>query len=129
MAVHHDEYPQYLLAPEVSALMHNVPDLYRKMLFTTLWNTGARINEARTLTRGDVSLTPPYPYVQLAALKHHSKKAARDPGRSTSGMIPRRLVPQSDPQYVSQLEMMVATLKIPLERCNPETGRAGKIRL
>lgn len=44
MAAAHDEYPQYLLASEVSALLHYVPDLHRKMLFTTLWNTGARIN-------------------------------------------------------------------------------------
>jgi len=36
MAAQHDEYPQYLLAPEVSALLHYVPDLHRKMLFTTL---------------------------------------------------------------------------------------------
>ncbi len=46
------------LAPEVSALLHYVPDLHRKMLLTTLWNTGARINEALALTRGDFSLAP-----------------------------------------------------------------------
>ncbi len=47
-----DELPKYLLAPEVSALLHYVPDLRRKMLLATLWNTGARINEALALTRG-----------------------------------------------------------------------------
>jgi integrase len=47
-----DELPKYLLAPEVSALLHYVPDLHRKMLLATLWNTGARINEALALTRG-----------------------------------------------------------------------------
>jgi hypothetical protein len=53
MAAQHDEeYPQYLLAPEVSALLHYVPVLHRKMLFTTLWNTGAHINEALALTKG-----------------------------------------------------------------------------
>jgi hypothetical protein len=36
-----DELPKYLLAPEVSALLHYVPDLHRKMLLATLWNTGA----------------------------------------------------------------------------------------
>ncbi|HBA9711028.1 TPA: phage integrase family protein, partial [Escherichia coli] len=45
------ELPKYLLAPEVSALLHYVPDLHRKMLLATLWNTGARINEALALTR------------------------------------------------------------------------------
>lgn len=32
----HDELPKYLLAPEVSALLHYVPDLRRKMLLATL---------------------------------------------------------------------------------------------
>lgn len=53
MALVQDELPKYLLAPEVSALLHYVPDLHRKMLLATLWNTGARINEALALTRGD----------------------------------------------------------------------------
>lgn len=44
------QLPKYLLAPEVSALLHYVPDLHRKMLLATLWNTGARINEALALT-------------------------------------------------------------------------------
>ncbi|EHY6191321.1 tyrosine-type recombinase/integrase, partial [Escherichia coli] len=40
-----------------------------------------------------------------------------------------RLVPLSDTQYVSQLQMMVATLKIPLERRNKRTGRMEKARI
>lgn len=43
MAMVQDELPKYLLAPEVSTLLHYVPDLHRKMLLATLWNTGARI--------------------------------------------------------------------------------------
>lgn len=46
MAIVQDELPKYLLAPEVNALLHYVPDLHCKMLLATLWNTGARINEA-----------------------------------------------------------------------------------
>ena len=42
MALVQDELPKYLLAPEISALLHYVPDLHRKMLLATLWNTGAR---------------------------------------------------------------------------------------
>ncbi len=49
MSLVQDELPKYLLAPEVSALLHYVPDLHRKMLLATLWNTGARINEALAL--------------------------------------------------------------------------------
>lgn len=32
MALVQDELPKYLLAPEISALLHYVPDLHRKML-------------------------------------------------------------------------------------------------
>ena len=124
MALVQDELPKYLLAPEVSALLHYVPDLHRKMLLATLWNTGARINEA--LTRGDFTLQPPYPFVQLATLKQRAEKAA---SRAPAGSQPHRLVPLSDHQYVSQLEMMVATLKIPLERKNKRSGRMEKARL
>ncbi|HAS1312964.1 TPA: phage integrase family protein [Enterobacter bugandensis] len=129
MALVQDELPKYLLAPEVSALLHYVPDLHRKMLLATLWNTGARINEALALTRGDFSLAPPYPFVQLATLKQRTEKAARTAGRTPAGNQPHRRVPLSDPQYVSQLEMMVATLKIPQERRNKRTGRTEKARI
>lgn len=69
MAALVDDLPKYLLAPEVSALLHFMPDLRRKMLFTTLLNTGARISEALALTRGDFLLRQQYPFVQLATLK------------------------------------------------------------
>ena len=129
MALVQDELPKYLLAPEVSALLHYVPDLHRKMLLATLWNTGARINEALALTRGDFSLAPPYPFVQLATLKQRTEKAARTAGRAPAGSQAHRLVPLSDHHYVSQLQMMVATLKIPLERRSKRTGRMEKARI
>lgn len=128
MALVQDELPKYLLAPEVSALLHYV-DLHRKMLLATLWNTGARINEALALTRSDFSLASPYPFVQLATLKQRSEKAARTAGRAPASSQAHRLVPLSDAQYVSQLEMMVATLKIPLERRNKRSGRTEKARI
>lgn len=40
-----------------------------------------------------------------------------------------RLVPLSDTWYVSQLQTMVATLKIPMERHNKRTGRTEKARI
>ncbi|WP_202308562.1 site-specific integrase [Dryocola clanedunensis] len=129
MALAHDDYPKYLLAPEVSALLHYVPDLYRQTLMATLWNTGARINEALALTRGDFTLAPPYPFVQLATLKQRTEKATRTAGRAPAGTTPNRIVPLSDLQYVSQLQTMVATLKIPLERRNKSTGRSERARI
>ena len=129
MALVQDELPKYLLAPEVSALLHYVPDLHRKMLLATLWNTGARINEALALTRSDFSLAPPYPFVQLATLKQLAERAARTAGRAPASSQAHRLVPLSDHQYVTQLESMVATLKIPLERRNKRSGRTEKARI
>ena len=97
--------------------------LRRKMLLATLWNTGARINEALALTRGDFSLAPPYPFVQLATLKQRTEKAAKTAGRMPAGQQTHRLVPLSDTWYVCLLQTMVATLKIPLELRNKRTGR------
>lgn len=56
-------------------------------------------------------------------LKQETEKAAKTAGRAP------RLVSLSDGQYVSQLEMMVAMLKIPLERRNKRTGRTEKARI
>ncbi|HGC2066845.1 TPA: tyrosine-type recombinase/integrase, partial [Escherichia coli] len=85
--------------------------------------------EALALTRGDFSLTPPYPFVQLATLKQRTEKAARTAGRMPAGQQTHRLVPLSDSWYVSQLQTMVATLKIPMERRNKRTGRTEKARI
>lgn len=71
-------------------------------------------------------MAPPYPFVQLATLKQRAEKAARTAGRAPAGSQVHRLVPLSDPQYVSQLEMMVATLKIPLQKRNKRTGTTEK---
>lgn len=60
MALIQGKLPKYLLAPEVSALHHYVPDLHRRMLLATLWNTYICINEALALTLSDFSLVPPY---------------------------------------------------------------------
>ncbi|WP_142482828.1 tyrosine-type recombinase/integrase, partial [Klebsiella oxytoca] len=64
-----------------------------------------------------------------ATLKQRTEKAARTAGRAPAGSQVHRLVPLSDANYVGQLEMMVATLKIPLERRNRRTGRTEKARL
>ncbi|EAN5735780.1 hypothetical protein EJD04_23890 [Salmonella enterica] len=37
------------------------------------------------LTRGDFSMAPPYPFVQLATLKQRTEKAVRTAGRMPTG--------------------------------------------
>ncbi|MFB2841153.1 phage integrase family protein, partial [Aeromonas jandaei] len=54
LAIAHTDAPRYLLAHEVGAVLAMLPDLQRRVLIATLWNTGARINEALALTPGGV---------------------------------------------------------------------------
>lgn len=129
LALANTELPAYLLAPEVSALLYYVPDLYQQTLIATLWNSGARINEALALTRGDFSLTGSHCWVTLATLKQRQTKAARGPGAPVKGLVTQRLVPLSDGIYVNQLQTMIATLKIPLERRDKKSGRPAPARL
>jgi hypothetical protein len=63
--------------------------------------------------------------VQLATLKQRTERQGQ-PAELPRGSQAHRLVPLSDHHYVSQLQMMVATLKIPLERRNKRTGRTEK---
>ena len=83
MALVQDELPKYLLSPEVSALLHYVPDLHRKMLLATLWNTGARINGAGTDPGGFFAGTA----VSVCAVGHTqtTHRESRQNGRPCSG--------------------------------------------
>ena len=69
------------------------------------------------------------PKYLLATLKQRTEKAARTAGRTPAGQQTHRLVPLSDSWYVSQLQTMVATLKIPMVRRNKRTGRREKARI
>lgn len=129
MSMVHDELPKYLLAPEVSALLHYVPVCAARCCWPHCGTPVRALMKHWALTRGDFSLAPPYPFVQLATLKQRTEKAARTAGRTPAGQQTHRLVPLSDSWYVSQLQTMVATLKIPLERRNKRTGRTEKARI
>ena len=84
MALIQGKLPKYLLAPEVSALHHYVPDLHRRMLLATLWNTYICINEALALTLSDFSLVPPYPFVGIGRTSCVFLRA-RDTAKSDKG--------------------------------------------
>lgn len=84
MALIQGKLPKYLLAPEVSALHHYVPDLHRRMLLATLWNTYICINEALALTLSDFSLVPPYPGL-YAGIPEISVSPAPVPPRAHPG--------------------------------------------
>ena len=61
--------PAYLLAPEVSALLWYMPDQRHHMLFATMWNTGIRIGEARTLPPESFDLDGLRPFVRVLSEK------------------------------------------------------------
>lgn len=93
------DMPKYLLAPEIAVLLSYFDDLTQRILFDTLWNTGARINEAMALTPANFELEPtrkhPQPVVALRTLKQRNKEADRKPGRPRSKDEP----PHPDPRY------------------------------
>ena len=70
MAMAYADLPRYLLLPEVSALLHYLPDWSQHALVSTLWNTGGRINEVLALKRRDFRLNGDYPHVAIRTAKH-----------------------------------------------------------
>lgn len=97
------EYPTYLLAYEVSALCHFLPDLYKQVLVAFLFHTGARIQEALALTPADFALESTRPFVALKTLKQRPR------GRPRKNQPAKRLVPILDPQFAQQLRQFLAT--------------------
>ena len=95
LAIRHTAAPLYLLAHEVGAVLAALPDLRQRFLVATLWNTGARINEALALTPSDFELDGPRPFVALRTLKQRQ----RGKGRPRAGETLRRLVPLLDPEF------------------------------
>lgn len=85
--------PAYLLAPDVSALLYYMPDQRHKMLIATLWNTGIRIGEARTLTPESFDLNELQPFVRVLSEKVWARR-----GRPPKDEV--RLVPLTDISYV-----------------------------
>ena len=108
LAIAHTDAPRYLLAHEVGAVLAMLPDLQRRFLVATLWNSGARINEALALTPGDFELDGGRPFVVLRTLKQRS----RGKGRPRAGDTVKRLVPLLDPQYAQQAREYLATVKL-----------------
>ncbi|QYK83542.1 tyrosine-type recombinase/integrase (plasmid) [Aeromonas media] len=108
LAIAHTDAPRYLLAHEVGAVLAMLPDLQRRFLVATLWNTGARINEALALTPGDFELDGQRPFVALRTLKQRN----RGKGRPRAGEAVKRLVPLLDPQYAQLTREYLSTFKL-----------------
>ncbi|MCO5635260.1 site-specific integrase [Citrobacter freundii] len=92
----------------MSVFLRYVPDLRQQVLFDTLWNTGARINEALALTGASFQLDGSRPFVRLKTLKQRQRGRGR-PGKDEEVF---RLVPLTDPQYVRKVREFLTTLRI-----------------
>jgi len=102
----------YLLAPEVSVLFSYMHDMRRLAHFHTLWNTGARPNEALALTPASFVLDGPRPHVIIRTLKQRSRK----PGRPSRGDSVKRVVPLLDKDYVRMMRQYLATFQVPASK-------------
>jgi len=69
IAAAYTELPRYLLAPEVTGLLHHLPDWTQHALVNSLWNTGGRLNEVLVLRRRDFRLNDTIPHVIIRATK------------------------------------------------------------
>lgn len=121
---HSTDLPPYLLLPEVRALLRSMRHANTRLLFATLWHTGARISEALALTPASFHLDARGPYVSLTTLKQR--------GRPKKGVTkrPARMVPIEDTHYIDQLQTYLATHRPkPDERLFPITRQAADYRL
>lgn len=101
MATSTEATPAYLLAPEVSALL---PEQRHHMLFATMWNTGIRTGEARTLTPGLFELDGLRPFVRVLSEKMRARR--RHPPKDEV-----RLVPLTDGNFLRQMESWMVTTR------------------
>ncbi len=117
MARHYADLPRYLLAPEIAALLHYLPDWSQHALINTLWNTGGRINEVLALRRRDFHLNEDIPHVVIRTAKQRRAGG----GRPKKGKSANRVVPLSDPAYVDEMRRLFASTKERFED-DPITG-------
>jgi len=106
IAASYTGYPLYLLAPEIAVLLDAVSNVYRRMLFDLMWNTGARINEALAVTPDDIFLDTERPFVVLYTLK---QRLERRNGRPPKNAPVKRAVPLLDAAFVIRLRDHLAT--------------------
>ena len=111
--------PRYLLAPEVSQLLSFLPDLKQRTLIDTLWNTGARLNEALALCPGDFFFDSEVAFVRLRTLKQRAPRSRGRPTREAQAVTPFRAIPLTDTAYVSRMRELFATFRMMTRRATP----------
>jgi len=123
------DLPLYLLAPEVAVLLSYLPDMHQRLFFETLWNTGARPNEAAALTPNDFFFHDQLmPFVRLRTLKQRQAPRRRvgrpslESQKEEEKLPPLRAVPLPDVAYVRRVQEYIATFKLMTRRATPIWG-------
>ena len=128
MALVQDELPKYLLAPEVSALLHYVRIFTARCCWRRCGTPARALIEALALTRG--FFTDAAVSVRAAG---HAQTARRESGQDGRSCSRRQSGPSSCSAFRSPLRQPATDdgghLKIPLERRNKHTGRIEKARI
>lgn len=115
----HSSLPPYLLLPEVRSLIECLMHANHRLLFSTLWHTGARVSEVLALTPKSFVLDGSDSYVSLRTLKQR--------GRPRGGIVApvARMVPIRDEAYIQEIARYLATHgPKPGERLFPITRQA-----
>lgn len=106
-----NKLPSYLLLPEVHLVLDTIKDLEIHFLVNTLWNTGARISEALSITRDDFNFLddPRTACVVLPTLK--KIRRGRPSKISKENEKSPRLAPLINPDYIEEVHRYLATAK------------------
>ncbi len=93
----------YLVLPEVQALLDRIENMDDLLIASTLWYTGARVTEILTLKPKDFSLEEGDAFVSLPTIKQRSKKKVRPV---------RRIINLGDPHFISMVRRYIATFNL-----------------
>lgn len=113
------DIPRYLLWPEIAVLLGYLPDLRQRLLVETLWNTGARLNEALALTPSDFFFNDDMPFVRVRTLKQRAPRSRGRPTRAEQNEPPFRAIPLPDRTYVRRMQEFFATFRLMTKRATP----------
>lgn len=111
------DFPEYILPTEFIVFLSYFPDLYQACLISTLWNTGARINEVISLTRKSFVLKQPFPYVRV---KNHNDIAIT---KDFDKQVHFRQIPLTNNYYIAQLKTMIAQLNVLKKKYSIDTEK------
>lgn len=103
---HAADLPPYLLLPEIHRILHLIKYTHSRLLFASLWVTGASISEALALTPSSFCFDQRNPYALLASLKKGGRPKKRECERKP------RLVPIRTVGYLDQIEVFIHDKKL-----------------